>query len=88
VMATPDHIHTQPPAPGLPHPQDAMFASCYHCGVHWRAAGTIGLRTALRQQRAFVKEHAACPRPQPTCPHGHAGCCGHHDLVDQPIHQC
>ena len=20
------------------------------------------------------------------CPHGHTGCCGHHDLADMPIH--
>jgi hypothetical protein len=20
------------------------------------------------------------------CPHGHPGCCGHHDLEDMPIH--
>lgn len=20
------------------------------------------------------------------CPHGHVGCCGHHDLEDMPIH--
>lgn len=27
------------------------------------------------------------PAPEPNrCPHGHIGCCGHHDLEDMPIH--
>lgn len=46
-----------------------------------RLNGEIAMRNAAIAIRDLMVEL------DNTCPHGHAGCCGHHDLEDMPIHE-
>lgn len=71
-------------------PGQNTFASCYRCGgLCQPETWTSSLTERIAMVEAFSSEHAQCPPIEPAparCPHGHAGCCGHHDQEDMPIH--
>lgn len=56
-------------------------------GKYGRGPMPVEVRDALvRMTRLVVEAVDRGELGQRRCPHGHADCCGHHDIEDMPIH--
>jgi hypothetical protein len=67
------------------HRTDMHRASNRPCATCRFSKATLDAYLAdVEQERALAAAPVAADGAK--CPHGHRGCCGHHDLEDMPVH--